>query len=216
MKCEGKIACRVCGNELADIEKEGIRLNKRAFGLVSVLLALAVLAGCKATGEPPAARSASGQGDAAAGHQHHADEQTGTQAKKTLNEHQTQAANGDILEWTSGKEELPSFLLNVDRHTRNVYKAVVANVELLKWIPCYCGCGKDGHLNNAQCFVQEIRPQGAVLWVDHGIECDTCLEIAKFAIGLQSQGKSVKEIRKMVDERYKGKYPDPTPTPMPE
>jgi hypothetical protein len=28
----------------------------------------------------------------------------------------------------------------------------------LRYIPCYCGCAKDGHTSNASCYVKDKSP----------------------------------------------------------
>ena len=43
------------------------------------------------------------------------------------------------------------------------YRFAVANEDLLKWMPCFCGCVDMDHANNFDCYVQEVRPDGSVL-----------------------------------------------------
>ena len=96
------------------------------------------------------------------------------------------------------------------------YRIAGANLDLLKWMPCYCGCGEEaGHKDNSNCFVKEVKSDGTVVWDDHGTRCGTCMEIAVSAAAMKKQGKSVKEIRDAVDKYYKDGYAKPTPTPMP-
>jgi len=38
--------------------------------------------------------------------------------------------------------------------------------DLLKQIPCYCGCGAMGHKSNYACYVKEIKPDGSVNFDD--------------------------------------------------
>ena len=47
----------------------------------------------------------------------------------------------DILETTTNVETLPSFLSSTKNgQVSQIYKMVGKNIELLQWIPCYCGC----------------------------------------------------------------------------
>lgn len=129
---------------------------------------------------------------------------------------QQHASNGDLQELTASVTDLPSFLDKVDPTIKGVYQIAGLNQELLEWIPCYCGCGEEaGHRDNGDCFVKEIQSDGKVLWDDHGTRCGTCLEIAFESSKLLKDGKTIKEIRTMIDDKYKSGYGKPTPTPMP-
>ena len=88
--------------------------------------------------------------------------------------------------------------------------------DIIKWMPCYCGCGESaGHGSNLNCFIDEIREDGSVVWDDHGTRCQVCLEIAVQSVKMTQEGKSLKEIREFIDENYKEGYAEPTDTPMP-
>ncbi|WP_028986511.1 PCYCGC motif-containing (lipo)protein [Thermicanus aegyptius] len=125
--------------------------------------------------------------------------------------------NGDRQERTASKDELPLFMSKQDEPMKTIYLAAAQNQDLLRWIPCYCGCAESaGHLNNAQCFYKEIAADGSVTWDDHATRCNTCLEIAVQSITKKKEGLTVKEIRNWVDTTYgNGNYAKPTPTPMP-
>lgn len=126
-------------------------------------------------------------------------------------------ANGDLQEATASIDILPSFLDDKDEMMRTIYLAAAANSELLQWIPCYCGCGESaGHLHNGNCFFKEIRPDGVIVWDDHGTRCNNCQEIAAYSVMMKIEGKSTLEIRNWIDENYKEGYAKPTPTPMPQ
>lgn len=128
--------------------------------------------------------------------------------------HTEQQSIGDIREETSGKEQKPKFLANKTEDLQSLYLAVAQHQELLEYIPCYCGCGESvNHKNNYDCFIYENKPSGAVVWDDHATKCGVCLKIANEAINDFTQGKSVKEIRHIIDEKYKNGYAKPTPTP---
>ncbi len=124
-------------------------------------------------------------------------------------------AMGDIAEETSSMHELPMFLKDQTDNIKTIYKASAASQELLEKIPCYCGCGESvGHKNNYDCFVRENKKNGGVVWDSHGVNCDVCLETAAQSITDYQNGKSIKEIRKEIDQKYKEGYAKPTPTPQ--
>ncbi|MGN7471456.1 PCYCGC domain-containing protein [Brevibacillus sp. SAFN-007a] len=130
--------------------------------------------------------------------------------------HAQHAQNGDLQEMTASVDQLPKFLDNQDPVIIESYKIAGANRELLKSIPCYCGCGESaGHLHNGNCFIKEEKPDGSIVWDDHGTRCGVCMEIAVISSKLKQAGKSTKEIRDYIDNTYKEDYAKPTPTPMP-
>lgn len=130
--------------------------------------------------------------------------------------HAQHAPNGDLQEMTASVDQLPKFLDNQDPVIIESYKIAAANRELLKSIPCYCGCGESaGHLHNGNCFIKEEKPDGSIVWDDHGTRCGVCMEIAVISSKLKQAGKSTKEIREYIDHTYKEGYGKPTPTPMP-
>ncbi len=49
------------------------------------------------------------------------------------------------------------------------YRFALANEDTLQYIPCYCGCGGEGHRNNYDCYVKEVQPDGQVAWSDHAL-----------------------------------------------
>lgn len=125
-------------------------------------------------------------------------------------------ASGDIQEETAGADVLPSFLDNQNENIRLVYQIAGQTTDILEWIPCYCGCGESvGHKSNLNCFIQEKREDGTIVWDDHGTRCIACLEIALQSAQMHKDGKSLKEIRNAIDEAYKEGYAEPTPTKMP-
>ena len=124
--------------------------------------------------------------------------------------------SGDLQEMTASATELPKFLDSQHEDIRLVYAAAGKATEILQWMPCYCGCGESaGHRSNLNCFIAEIREDGSVVWDDHGTRCLTYLEIAVESIQLYQDGKSLKEIRNIIDTKYQDGYATPTPTEMP-
>ena len=130
--------------------------------------------------------------------------------------HEAHTTTSDLQEKTASASTLPRFLDKQPEEVRLVYQAAGTAAELLQWMPCYCGCGDSaGHKSNLNCFIQQVQPDGAVVWDDHGTRCGVCLQIAVKAIRMKQDGKSVKEIRQTIDQTYKQGFAKPTPTPMP-
>jgi hypothetical protein len=52
---------------------------------------------------------------------------------------------------------------------RAVYEFAGQHPEVLKYVPCYCGCESTGHPHNESCFVKRRDANGNVLeWDTHG------------------------------------------------
>ena len=54
----------------------------------------------------------------------------------------------------------PESLLSADirrapDEVREAYRFALANRDTLRYIPCYCGCGEQGHTSNASCYFQD-------------------------------------------------------------
>ena len=82
------------------------------------------------------------------------------------------------------------------------YQFAAANPDVMKGIPCYCGCGGIGHTSNYSCYVQSTDPNGKITWDDHALGCSLCVNITQDAMRLVKEGKTVPEIKAYVDSTY--------------
>ncbi|MFT9818040.1 PCYCGC motif-containing (lipo)protein [Lysinibacillus sp. NPDC056185] len=152
----------------------------------------------------------------ACGEDQQAVEKNQNAAQKEASHEEHGHASGDIQEETASADVLPSFLDNKSEDIRLVYQIAGQSTEILEWMPCYCGCGESaGHKSNLNCFIEEKRKDGTIVWDDHGTRCLVCLEIAVQSAKMHKDGMSLKEIRQTIDNTYKEGYAKPTPTDMP-
>ena len=57
----------------------------------------------------------------------------------------------------------PDFVQRAGGDVRKLYEFQLVNGELMKYMPCFCGCGRtSGHKSNRDCYVQQVRPDGSV------------------------------------------------------
>lgn len=82
------------------------------------------------------------------------------------------------------------------------YQFAAANPQVMKGIPCYCGCGSIGHTSNYSCYVQSSDANGKISWDDHALGCSLCVSITQDAMRLLKEGKTVPEIKAFVDSTY--------------
>lgn len=50
------------------------------------------------------------------------------------------------------------------KEIRTAYTYAARRGDILKYIPCYCGCEKEGHKSVEDCFVKERTPEGIKQW----------------------------------------------------
>ena len=85
---------------------------------------------------------------------------------------------------------------------QQAYQFNVANPELMKQIPCYCGCGSMGHTSNYSCYVSSVDSSGKITFDDHALGCSICVDISQDAMRLSKEGRSPGEIRAYIDKTY--------------
>jgi len=93
---------------------------------------------------------------------------------------------------------------------REAYIFAQEHPEILKQIPCYCGCAFEGHLNSYDCFWKADGTADR-----HGLTCSICVDIAIKSRDMFNQGKDICEIRNAIDTFYAANKDIATPTPMP-
>ena len=99
---------------------------------------------------------------------------------------------------------------------QSVYEFAARHPEVLNYIPCFCGCEREGHKANHDCFVKSRAANGRILeWDAHALGCAVCLDVGRKAMTLFNQGMSVSDIRASIEREYAGRVPSRTPTPLP-
>ncbi len=99
-------------------------------------------------------------------------------------------------------QQLPAQVRSAPATVRAAYQFAAANPELMKQVPCYCGCGSIGHTSNYDCYVSAVDAKGVISYDNHALGCSLCVDITQDAIRLSGQGKSATEIRAYVDSTY--------------
>lgn len=68
--------------------------------------------------------------------------------------------NGDL-----SKVVWPGWIERAGPEVKTLYEFQVVNGDLMKYMPCFCGCGQtSGHRSNRDCYVREVRPDGSVVF----------------------------------------------------
>jgi hypothetical protein len=85
---------------------------------------------------------------------------------------------------------------------QQAYQFAAANPDVMKHIPCYCGCGAMGHTSNYSCYVSDVDSNGNVSYDTHALGCSICVDITQDTMRMLTQGKTVPEIKAFVDQTY--------------
>lgn len=102
-------------------------------------------------------------------------------------------------------EQMPAEVQSAPQAVREAYQFAAANPDVMKQIPCYCGCGDIGHTSNYACYVSHVDERGVITFDNHALGCSICVDITRDTMRLLKEGKSVPEIRAYIDATY-GKY----------
>ena len=100
--------------------------------------------------------------------------------------------------------------------TRAAYEFAARHPEVLKHVPCFCGCERNGHGNNEDCFIarREGRRKSGVEPARHRLR-HLHRRRAWPRGKCTPSGARVADIRRAIDQKYKADYPTSTPTPHP-
>ncbi len=99
-------------------------------------------------------------------------------------------------------DQMPDNVRSAPVSVQQAYQYASANPDVMKQIPCYCGCGAVGHTSNYSCYVQGVDATGTITYDNHALYCSICVDITQDVMRLQREGKSIQETRSYVDATY--------------
>jgi len=107
----------------------------------------------------------------------------------------------------------PEFVTSAAQRTQAAYAFSLARPDLLRFLPCYCGCVAMEHRSNLDCF---IKPGGGspVAFEEHASFCDICVDIALKAQDMLAKGNTLIQMRAAVDSEFGDRAPG-TQTELP-
>ena len=110
--------------------------------------------------------------------------------------------NGSDPSSMASMEGMPAEVRSAPTTVQQAYRFALANPDLMKQIPCYCGCGAMGHTSNYSCYVTSVDQNGTITYDSHALGCSICVDITQDTMRLLKQGKSAAEIKAYVDSTY--------------
>ncbi|MFN7035944.1 MAG: PCYCGC motif-containing (lipo)protein [Bellilinea sp.] len=105
--------------------------------------------------------------------------------------------------------QMPAEVQDSPVSVQEAYRFTVANPDVMKQIPCYCGCDAIGHTSNYACYVKDGSSSGSITFDTHALGCSICVDITQDVMRLQQNGKPLEEIQVIIDQTY-SKYGSPT------
>jgi hypothetical protein len=99
-------------------------------------------------------------------------------------------------------DEMPASVQSAPSSVQQAYQFTTVNPNIMKQIPCYCGCGAMGHTSNYSCYVQSMDASGTITFENHALGCSICVDITQDVMRLQREGKSIPEIKSYIDATY--------------
>jgi hypothetical protein len=118
----------------------------------------------------------------------------------------TQSASSDLH--LMSLNQMPAEVQSAPVQVQTAYRFAAANPDILKEIPCYCGCDASGHESNYECYVSEVDALGTVTFDDHAIGCSICVDITQDVMRMLRDGKNLQDARTYIDATY-SKYDPP-------
>ena len=114
----------------------------------------------------------------------------------------TQSSSGDIHLNMASMDLMPAEVHAAAVSVQEAYQFNVANPEIMKEIPCYCGCGNIGHASNYDCYVSDVDEAGNISFDNHALGCSICVDITQDVMRMLKDGKSPGEARASIDATY--------------
>ena len=59
---------------------------------------------------------------------------------------------------------LPFDIRQAPAEVREAYRFAITNRDTLRYVPCYCGCGHEGHTSNASCYIKDNSTPGNLIF----------------------------------------------------
>jgi Protein of unknown function with PCYCGC motif len=113
----------------------------------------------------------------------------------------TASSKQDDLSMAS-MDGMPGEVKSAPTVVQQAYQFAAANPEVMKQIPCYCGCGAMGHTSNYSCYVDGSDGNGGITYDSHALGCSICVDITQDVMRYIKQGKPVTEIKTYIDQTY--------------
>ena len=114
----------------------------------------------------------------------------------------TQSESSDVHLNMTSMDMMPGEVQSAPVTVQEAYQFASANPDVMKNIPCYCGCGNVGHTSNYSCYVSSVDDKGNIRFDNHALGCSICVDITQDVMRLLKEGKSLQDARAYIDATY--------------
>ena len=108
-------------------------------------------------------------------------------------------------------DQMPMEVQTAPVTVQEAYQFASANPDVMKNIPCYCGCGNVGHTSNYSCYVSSVDDKGNIRFDNHALGCSICVDITQDVMRMLKDGKSRQDARAYIDATYSNYGPSNIP-----
>ena len=112
----------------------------------------------------------------------------------------TQSESNDLH--MMSMDQMPAEVQSAPMTVQTAYQFAAANPDVMKDIPCYCGCGNIGHTSNYDCYVSNVDTNGTITFDNHALGCSICVDITQDVMRMLKDGKSPQDARAYIDTTY--------------
>jgi len=112
----------------------------------------------------------------------------------------TQSPSSDLH--MMSMDQMPADVQSAPTTVQTAYQFVAANPDVMKNIPCHCGCGNIGHTSNYDCYVSGVDDKGQITFDNHALGCSLCVDITQDVMRMLQDGKSPQDARAYIDTTY--------------
>ncbi len=109
----------------------------------------------------------------------------------------------------------PAFVSTAAAATQEAYRFALERGDVLRYMPCTCGCAAMEHRSNLDCFLKPASTAGRAAWEEHASYCDICVNIALTAKRMIGDGRTLREVRAAIDQQFGGAGAPATDTEQP-
>ena len=110
--------------------------------------------------------------------------------------------SSDVHLYMLPMDQMPADVQSAPVVVQEAYQFASINPDIMKNIPCYCGCGDIGHTSNYDCYVSKVDDKGTINFDNHALGCSICVDITQDVMRMLRDGKSPQEARAYVDATY--------------
>ena len=110
--------------------------------------------------------------------------------------------SSDVHLYMMPMDQMPAEVQSAPVAVQEAYQFASINPDVMKDIPCYCGCGNIGHTSNYDCYVSAVDAGEKIAFDNHALGCSICVDITRDVMRMLQEGKTPAEARTYVDATY--------------